>query len=260
MAHPATTPSRGLRRGARAARLRLSDALDRDPLVPPRRLQFVGMGDFAQTGDAFLHHLRALAGLQATDRVLDVGCGIGRMARPLARFLDGGSYDGFDVNPVGVAWCQARYPEPFRFVVADLYNARYHPTGRAKASEYRFPYADESFDVVLATSVFTHLLEGEADHYLAEVRRVLAPDGRILATFFVLDAASRAAVAAGAADQPFHDPDATVAVVSDDLPEEAVAYDEHWVRARLPAPVTIHPGTWRGTAGPSYQDLVLASA
>src|SRR4051794_40645769 len=107
-------------------------------------MQYVGEGDFVATGDEFLGHLRELAGLTPRSRVLDVGCGIGRVARPLAGFLDGGSYTGFDVNAPAIGWCQARYPEHFRFQLADLYNARYHPTGMARASEYRFPYDDDS--------------------------------------------------------------------------------------------------------------------
>src|SRR3712207_8357957 len=48
----------------------------------------------------------------------------GRMARPLARYLDDdGSYAGFDVNPVGVGWCQSRYPERFAFVHAQVEKA-----------------------------------------------------------------------------------------------------------------------------------------
>ena len=91
---------------------------------------------------------------------------------------DGGSYAGFDVNPIGIGWCQLRYDERFRFTLADLYNSRYHPTGSLRADEYRFPYEDASFDVVLAASVLTHLLEDAAAHYLAEIARVLRPGGR----------------------------------------------------------------------------------
>src|SRR4051794_29554311 len=161
-------------RAATSLKLRAADAIDRvpgrhDPLVPPRRLQFVGEGDFAATGDEFLGHLVELAGLQPGSRVLDVGCGIGRMARPLSGFLDDdGRYEGLDVNPVGIGWCQLRYDERFRFTLADLFNARFHPTGRHRAAEYRFPYDDGAFDVVLAASVLTHLLEEEALHYLDE--------------------------------------------------------------------------------------------
>src|SRR4051812_23038714 len=103
---------------ATSLKLRLQDLRERDPLVPPRRLQLVGEGDFAATGEEFLGHLVELCGLAPHERVLDVGCGIGRLARPLSRFLDErGSYAGFDVNAVGIGWCQARYDrERFSFV------------------------------------------------------------------------------------------------------------------------------------------------
>lgn len=246
-------------------RLRALDVRERDPLVPPRRMQFVGEGDFAATGDEFLGHFTAIAGLQPGDRVLDVGCGIGRMARPLAAFLDparGGAYAGFDVNPAGIAWCEARYPAHFAFTRVDLVNARYNPTGTLRADEFRFPYDDDAFDVVILTSVLTHLLEAEADHYLAETRRVLAPGGRMLATFFLLDEGSRAALRAGRAAPTFEDPGGMVAIHSDAMPEDAVAYDERWVRERADVRA-IHPGAWRGNPTPparSFQDLVLACA
>ena len=203
-------------------RLRALDARDRvsgraDRLVPPRRLDFVGHSDFVATGDEFLAHLVGLAGLQPSCAVLDVGCGIGRIARPLAGYLDAsGSYDGFDVNREGIGWCRRRYSgQPnFRFQVADLYNRRYNPHGAHAAVEYRFPYDDATFDVVVATSVFPHLLEEETAHYLAESARVLKPGGRLLATFFVLDEHSRGAIARGAAGLAFLDADAHVSVVS----------------------------------------------
>ena len=263
-----------LERALTSARLRVLDARDRlsgrrDPLVPPRRLQFVGRGDFVATGDEFLGYFLDLAGLRPGHRVLDIGCGIGRMARPLAGFLDPdrGSYDGFDVDREGIGWCRRRYARRhpnFRFVRADLFNRRYHPGGAHRASEYRFPYDDASFDLVIATSVFTHLLEDEADHYLAESARVLAPGGRLFATFFVLDDVSRERIAAGVSGLPFLDPDQHLAVISEDMPEEAVAYDAAWIEQRLSAhglaATMLRPGTWSGRSdGTSLQDIVVAA-
>jgi len=253
-------------------RLRALDVKDRvsgrsDRLVPPRRLDFSGHSDYVETGDEFMTYFVEHAGLQPSDAVLDVGSGIGRMARPLAGYLDAaGSYDGFDVNRDGIGWCRRRYArmENFRFQVADLYNRRYNQHGAYAASEYRFPYDDERFDVAILISVLTHLLEEEADHYLAETARVLKPGGRMVATFFLLNDESRKLIAEGKAGFPFLDPAEHVAVVDDDLPEEAVAYDEKWVAERLAAhgltPAKTLYGSWPGREEfTSLQDLVLAT-
>jgi SAM-dependent methyltransferase len=258
--------------------LRALDLRDRvggraDPLVPPRRLQFVGHADsdFAATGAEFLGHFTGLGGLRPTDRVLDIGSGIGRMARPLVAFLEvggPGSYDGFDVNPEGVAWCAGRYDERFRFVAADLFNTRYNPGGTQSAAEFTFPYGDARFDFALATSVFTHLLEDEAARYVAEAARTLAPGGRLFATWFLLDEGSRAALAAGRAALPFRTPQERVAVVSDEVPEEAIAFDRGWVAETLGrhglALTAVHEGGWRGAAADAadavtFQDVVVAT-
>lgn len=242
--------------------------LGRDPLLPPRRLQRYGRGDFAETGDACLRRLLDLAGLEAGHRVLDVGCATGRIARPLAGFLDPdrGSYDGFDVEAPAIGWCRRRYARRhphFRFLRADLFNGRFHPGGAHRAAEYRFPYADASFDLVVATSVFPHLLEEEAANYVAEAGRVLAPAGRLFATVFVLDADSRARIAGEEATFPFLDADAPVALVSEDRPEEAVAYGEEWLAERLAASglarETLVPGGWRGREdAPDLLDILVA--
>jgi SAM-dependent methyltransferase len=239
-----------------------------DRLVPPRRLDFAGHSDFVETGDEFLGHFVELGGLKPTDAVLDVGSGIGRMARPLAGFLAAeGSYDGFDVNRDGIGWCRRHYArhDRFHFLLADLYNRRYNPFGAHSATEYRFPYDDASFDFAILTSVLTHLLESEADHYLAETARVLRPGGRVLATFFLLNDESRRLIASGATSLGFLDPEAHVAVVDVDVPEEAVAYDEGWVGERLAehglSIQATRYGSWSGREeATSFQDLIVASS
>jgi SAM-dependent methyltransferase len=247
-------------------RLRALDVKDRvsgraDRLVPPRRLDFSGHSDFVETGDEFLSLFVDVGGLQPHHAVLDVGCGIGRMARPLAGYLDsGGSYDGFDVNREGVGWCRRRYArhDNFHFQVADLYNRRYNPHGAHAATDYRFPYDDGGFDFVIATSVLTHLLEAEAEHYLAEIKRVLKPEARALITFFLLNDESRGLIRDGVSSLRFLDPDDHVSVLDADLPEEAVAYDERWVRERIGVVETRY-GSWCGRETfTSFQDVVLA--
>ena len=257
-------------RALQSVKLRILDGADaarhRDPLVPRRRHDFVGDSDFRATGDEFLRLFIDMAGLKPHERSR-------RWQRdrpdgpPAGPYLQPpGSYEGFDVMPDGVAWCQDRYAAAhphFRFQLAEVRNGLYRPHAGVPASEYTFPYPDASFDFAFATSVFTHLLPDEADRYLAEMARVMRPDGRLLLTFFLLDADERDRGADRPADlrprsRPLRDD-------SEETPEDAVAYPEDWVRERLAtdrlAPVEpILPGTWSGRAdGVSFQDIVIAA-
>jgi SAM-dependent methyltransferase len=260
-------------RAVQSLRLRLLDAADHvtrrdDPLIPPRRQQgFVGDSDFRATGEEFLQYFKDLGGLQPHERVLDVGCGIGRMARPLTDYIrPPGAYEGFDVVPEGIAWCQRRYARAFphfHFRLADVTNALYNPDAGVPAREYTFPYPDASFDFAFACSVFTHLLPDDADRYLAEMSRVTRPEGSIFATFFLLGPeTARAGFGDGRLSFP-HD-HGNHATDSAETPESAVAYQEEWVRHRLAAhglsPVeSFRYGTWSGrTDGLSLQDIVIA--
>lgn len=245
---------------------RLAEAADlalgrRDRLTPPARLQNVGEGDFGAVGEAFVHYLQALAELKATDRVLDIGCGIGRTARVLARELRSpGSYDGFDIVPGSIEWCKKHYRRtgaPFRFKLADVRNTAYNPGGVDSAADYTFPYPDAAFDLVIAISVFTHLLPENAERYLSEACRVLAPGGRMLLTWFLL------------ADEPASSPDldfrpmgGVASVINTENPEAAIAYREQWVRERvadndLTLREPIHYGSWRGLRSICYQDIAV---
>lgn len=269
---PVSLPRMHLDRVRTSLRLRALDARDRvrgrsDRLVPPRRLDFVGPSDFVETGEEFARHLVEHAGLTPGSAVLDVGCGIGRMARPLTRILGpAGRYAGFDINPEGIAWCRRRYASHpnFRFALADLHNARYHPAGTQAAADYRFPHPDGSFDVVFMTSVATHLLADECAHYLAESARVLKPGGRLLVTFFWLDEISVGLIADGRAELAFPAVPGPVSVLDPEVPEEAVAYTEDWILGRLREHglrlEAMHPGSWSGRDGHlSFQDVVVAS-
>ncbi len=259
---------------ARSLDCRLRDALDtvagrRDPLVPPRRAMFVGPGDFRAVGDELLGLLVDQAQLRPDERVLDVGCGIGRLARPLTGYLSpAGRYTGFDVVPAGIEWCRERiaprFPN-FRFELADVRNAAYNPGGDADAATYRFPYPDACFDLAAATSLFTHLTPAAAANYLRETARVLAPGGRLLATFFVLDDEARAALADGRADQRFPQPlDAGAWTGDPATPEHVVAYEPAWIEQALAAAgltprLPFGGGSWCGRAAArTYQDVVVA--
>jgi SAM-dependent methyltransferase len=240
----------------------------RDRHLPPRRLRFVGAGDFEQIGRDYRDHLTNHAGLRRDSRVLDVGCGIGRMAIPLTETLGPqGSYDGFDVVEEAILWCRRnitrRHPN-FRFTVIEARNGLYRPRGREDASSFRFPYEDASFDVVLLASVFTHMRAPAVARYLREIRRVLRPGGRALVTAFLLDDASRSSIASKRSGIVFDVAMGEHAMTAvPDQPEWAVALDGAWLRAEITAAGlaldgAMRPGSWRGgSAALDYQDVLV---
>jgi ubiquinone/menaquinone biosynthesis C-methylase UbiE len=125
-------------------------------------------------------------GLQPGDRVLEVGCGGGRNALALADYLEAGGYVGLDIDPVSIAACRAQPAlSTFEFVVADVENDLYNPQGGAKASEYRFPFDDDSFDFAFLQSVYTHMLEEDCANYAREIMRVLRPGGTAAVSIFL---------------------------------------------------------------------------
>jgi SAM-dependent methyltransferase len=233
--------------------------------VPPRRLDFVGHSDFVETGDEFLGHFVELGGLQPNHKVLDVGCGIGRMARPLAGYLSAeGSYDGFDVNREGIGWCRRRYARHpnFHFKIADLYNKRYNPAGPTRrpstASRTRTrPSTSRS-------SLGAHApARGRRRAVPDQLHRVLQP-GRARADDLVPARGRRAPADRRGGERPgVPRPENHVAVVSEDVPEEAVAYDEGWVydeikETDLAIVEPSIPGSWCGREDArSFQDLVV---
>ena len=121
----------------------------------------MGGGDFEQVGRGLLSLLVA-NGLRRNSRVLDMGCGIGRVAIPMTEYLSSeGSYEGFDIVPSSIDWCRANIGErlpSFRFVLLDVANSRYNTQGSFTAENVQFPYREDDFDFAFAISLFTHLL------------------------------------------------------------------------------------------------------
>ncbi len=254
--------------------LHLLDARDwafglRAPLTPPRRKTLVGGGDFHQVGRMWLGRFQDMAGLEPHEDVLDIGCGIGRMAVPLAGYLDpeqGGSYEGLDVTPRDIEWCQknigAEYPH-FRFTLADIYNGEYNPSGAYRASEYTFPYKDRCLDFAFMTSVMTHLLPADMENYLRQTARVLKPGGRCLITFFLLNEQALAAINAGKSNPDFRYEGPGYRTFSKEAPEYGIAYDEEYVRSLyagygLQIKEPVRRGRWTGIEAEGNQDAVLA--
>ena len=243
----------------------------RDLLPPPELRKIVGSESseaYLKAGESFFKILRRHARLRRSDRVLDVGCGCGRMALPMTRFLEDGSYDGFDVVPELIEWAQSHITPKhanFRFALIDVANAFYYGQGGTAAKHYRFPYEDDTFDFTMLASVYTHMLKDDFVRYAGEVARTLKPGGAAVMTFFLLNEDSRRMKEGPRSKLRFPYPYGSGGTLVEDptRPEGAVAYPEEVARSILARSgldvQQILFGSWCGRErAASGQDVVIA--
>ncbi len=147
------------------------------PPPPPKHLQVrvVGkyVGGFIESGHAICADLQeglAPAGRRLEDfpRILDFGCGCGRIIRALRTLLPHADLSGTDIDPEAIEWLRRHYG---RIASFDL--APHSPP---------LPYSDGRFDLVLGLSVFTHLPEDMQFAWLHELDRIAAPGALLLLT------------------------------------------------------------------------------
>jgi ubiquinone/menaquinone biosynthesis C-methylase UbiE len=106
------------------------------------------------------------AALRPGERILDVACGTGVVARLAAREVGaGGSVAGLDVNPGMLGVARSAAPPDVRI--------EWH-----EASCEAMPFPDESFDVVLCQMGLQFMPDKQSA--LREMRRVLAGGGRLV--------------------------------------------------------------------------------
>lgn len=136
------------------------------------------------------------------EQVLDVACGTGIEIRLLAeRLAPGGRVVGLDIDPAMIAVARSLAPAPEGFAL------EWHC-----GSALEMPFGNATFDLALCLQGIQFLPDPAAG--LAEMRRVLKPDGRLVAMVWrtiehckgqhaLVQALERRNVDAKAARQPF---------------------------------------------------------
>lgn len=141
------------------------------PGFPPADLQRMttgleGEATLRPAGAFYADVLEALhrqgRGIACDWRVLDFGCGWGRISRFFLRDIPLANLFGIDVDPEFIALTR-------RLFSSDTFSAcsAFPPTA----------FAPGSFDLIVAYSVFSHLSENAALQWIAEFARLLRPRG-----------------------------------------------------------------------------------
>jgi ubiquinone/menaquinone biosynthesis C-methylase UbiE len=130
--------------------------------------------------------------LPRVGRVLDVGCGYGRIAVPIARA--GFAVTGLDISP---NLLRAARREAVRHHVAVAFD---------RGSMTSLPYPDVSFDAVICLWTSFHELIDDAEQVaaLGEMHRVLAPGGIAIIEGPTFEPAAAADILSGARTGPEH--------------------------------------------------------
>lgn len=137
--------------------------------LPPEELR-AGIPDYLELAEGHVDAVRDAvrrAGAPSLGRVLDFGCGTGRMTRWLLPEARVDEVWGVDFDARCIQWDQTHLSPPFHFLLC--------------SSLPSLPFEDGSFDVVVGGSVFTHISE-MADGWLLELRRVTRPGGLLYLT------------------------------------------------------------------------------
>lgn len=150
--------------------------LSNDLPIPPPSLCFSVIASydvdcFLRTGFQGAESIRNILArnkkpINQYSEILDFGCGCGRITRHL-KDLTNSSITGSDINHTPILWAQK-----------NLKFARFITNGISDS----LPFENDSFDLVFAVSVFTHLSERLQKHWMGELTRILKPGGALLIT------------------------------------------------------------------------------
>lgn len=124
-------------------------------------------------------------GLLPTHRFLDIGCGALRGGIHLIRYLARGNYTGLDISPSLIAFSKTLVSDEGLDDKAPRLELSRH-------NDLKFTqFSGDTFDYLLAQSVFTHLLPEHIEECFAHIRTVMSDEAQFYFTYHQADTATR---------------------------------------------------------------------
>lgn len=160
---------------------------------PPSHIRKIVQGEsslwsYAYVGAEFFTYLKLLCDLKPNHKILDLGCGCGRIATLFKYYLkEPGEYFGLDAVASLINNAkQILSGKIFHFVHQNVFSEYYNPDPNAtKPENVKIPFEDNFFDTVYLVSVFTHMLPKSIKNYLKEFSRTMKPGSKCLLTAFL---------------------------------------------------------------------------
>jgi SAM-dependent methyltransferase len=134
---------------------------------------FIDEETFDQRALGTLDTFRQTVGISPEDVILEIGCGIARVGKPLSKLCL--HWFGSDISGGMLGHAARRLKDRPNTTLVEL----------STVGLQEFPR--DSFDLVYCTVVFMHLFEWDRFRYVEEAMRVLRPGGRAYFDNFPLD-------------------------------------------------------------------------
>ena len=141
-----------------------------DELTSPEFYQLKGIQNFLEIRRLIEQHV----GDVEIEKMLDWGCGSGRITGFFYFFSNIPLIYGCDIDKEAIDWAQKNFPKA-QFTA----NSPYPPTG----------YENDMFEMIVSFSVFTHLDRENQIAWLKEMYRIMKPGGLFISTIHGMTAA-----------------------------------------------------------------------
>jgi SAM-dependent methyltransferase len=242
------------------------------PEVPQAMLNYIGSGEAGQSGYRligfiYFYHLLKLIGIRGNSRIMDIGCGAGRIGFGLAPFLhaEKGEYIGFDTWGDGIQWAHDNLRPLYPLLSFNTLTAPEQGRRKGYMAEYaaEIPVDSNSFDLVISTSLFTHLKQVAYMSYLQQIHRALKLNGVALITAFLVKPHEQNWVR----ETKANDVDDSGMYVIDDTYADSYLWEDKFLEDIRSSGLTVCrylPGLWRKrlpgnevVCSDNFQDMVV---